>query len=131
MFDVSWVELMFVAALALIIVGPKDLPKLLRTLGQLKSKFQRMYRGAMASVNQLEKELDIASNEHEQHAPWRDMMPKDIQRTVSDDFIPGTVPAEELQKRSESYNAAVEKAQADYETQQQNNQPAGNTATQQ
>jgi sec-independent protein translocase protein TatB len=33
MFDISWTELLVIAAVALIVIGPKDLPRALRTLG--------------------------------------------------------------------------------------------------
>jgi len=48
MFDLGWSEILVVAVVAIIVVGPKDLPKLLRTVGQwvrrarsLASEFQR------------------------------------------------------------------------------------------
>jgi sec-independent protein translocase protein TatB len=34
MFDIGWSELMIVAAVAIVVVGPKDLPVLLRTIGR-------------------------------------------------------------------------------------------------
>jgi sec-independent protein translocase protein TatB len=33
MFDIGWFEMAVVGALLLIVVGPKDLPKVLRTVG--------------------------------------------------------------------------------------------------
>jgi sec-independent protein translocase protein TatB len=34
MFDIGWTELLVIACIAIIVVGPKDLPRMLRTLGQ-------------------------------------------------------------------------------------------------
>ncbi|MCH7559554.1 MAG: twin-arginine translocase subunit TatB, partial [Planctomycetes bacterium] len=34
MLDLGWSELLIIGVVALIVVGPKDLPKMLRTLGQ-------------------------------------------------------------------------------------------------
>jgi len=34
MFDVGWSELLVIAVVAIIVVGPKDLPKMLRTAGK-------------------------------------------------------------------------------------------------
>jgi sec-independent protein translocase protein TatB len=42
MFDLSWGEVMVIGAVALIVIGPKDLPKALRTLGNMTSKVRRM-----------------------------------------------------------------------------------------
>ena len=33
MFDIAWSELMLIGAVALVVIGPKDLPKALRTVG--------------------------------------------------------------------------------------------------
>jgi sec-independent protein translocase protein TatB len=42
MLDLSWGEIMVVGAVALIVIGPKDLPKALRTLGNTVGKIRRM-----------------------------------------------------------------------------------------
>ena len=35
MFDMSWGEVMVIGGVALIVIGPKDLPEALRTVGQM------------------------------------------------------------------------------------------------
>ena len=42
MLDMSWGEVMLIGGVALIVIGPKDLPKALRTLGQITTKVRRM-----------------------------------------------------------------------------------------
>lgn len=42
MLDMSWGELMLIGGVALIVIGPKELPKALRTLGQITGKLRRM-----------------------------------------------------------------------------------------
>lgn len=44
MFDIGAVELMVIAVVAIIVVGPKDLPRLLRQLGQWAGKAREMAR---------------------------------------------------------------------------------------
>jgi len=44
MFDLGWTELMVIGIVALIVVGPKDLPKMFRTLGQFTAKARSMAR---------------------------------------------------------------------------------------
>ena len=41
MFDIGWTELLVIAVVAVIIVGPKDLPAMLRTLGRYAGKLKR------------------------------------------------------------------------------------------
>jgi sec-independent protein translocase protein TatB len=42
MFDIGWSELLVIAVVAIIVVGPKDLPRLMRTFGQYAGKLRRM-----------------------------------------------------------------------------------------
>ena len=42
MFDMSWGEIMVIGGVALIVIGPKDLPKALRTVGQMTAKVRKM-----------------------------------------------------------------------------------------
>ncbi|HEY4407357.1 MAG TPA: Sec-independent protein translocase protein TatB [Xanthobacteraceae bacterium] len=67
MFDFSWSELLLIGVVALIFIGPKELPGVLRTLGQWMSKIRRMagdfqnqFHDAMreAELADLKKEVD-------------------------------------------------------------------------
>jgi sec-independent protein translocase protein TatB len=42
MFDIGWGELVVIGVIALIVIGPKELPAVLRTLGQTMGKVKRM-----------------------------------------------------------------------------------------
>ena len=42
MFDMSWGEIMVIGGVALIVIGPKELPRALRTLGQMTTKVRRL-----------------------------------------------------------------------------------------
>jgi sec-independent protein translocase protein TatB len=44
MLDIGWTELLVIGVVALIVVGPKDLPKMFHTLGQFTAKIRRMAR---------------------------------------------------------------------------------------
>lgn len=55
MLDIGWSELLVIAIVAIVVVGPKDLPRLMRTFGVYAGKlrrtaadFQRQFREAMA-----------------------------------------------------------------------------------
>ena|SRR5579864_3015737 len=70
MFDFSWGELVIIGAVALIVIGPKELPTVLRTLGQwmtkirrMASEFQGQFQEAMreAEMADLKRELDTAT----------------------------------------------------------------------
>ena len=42
MFDIGWSELVVIGVVALIAIGPKELPAVLRTVGQYMGKIRRM-----------------------------------------------------------------------------------------
>ena len=42
MFDIAWSELFVILIVALVVVGPKDLPKLMRTAGQWAGRARGM-----------------------------------------------------------------------------------------
>lgn len=60
MLDVGWPELLMIAAVAIIVVGPKDLPKMLRSLGQWMSKARSMAREFQRGFDEMAKESELA-----------------------------------------------------------------------
>src|SRR5258708_16668466 len=77
MFDFSWSELLLIGAVALIFIGPKELPGVLRTLGQGMSKtrrmagdFQNQFHDAMreAELADLKKEVDDMATQAAQYS---------------------------------------------------------------
>ncbi|RKF15373.1 twin-arginine translocase subunit TatB [Roseovarius spongiae] len=51
MFDLGWTELMVIGIVALIVVGPKDLPGMFRTVGQFVGKAKGMAREFTKAMN--------------------------------------------------------------------------------
>jgi sec-independent protein translocase protein TatB len=52
-------ELLLIAIVALIVIGPKDLPRLLRTMGQYMRKIQGMAREFQNQLNEAAKEAGV------------------------------------------------------------------------
>lgn len=57
MFDISFAEVLVIAAVALIVIGPERLPKVARTLGHLFGRAQRYVNDVKSDI-QREMELD-------------------------------------------------------------------------
>ncbi|HMH18903.1 MAG TPA: Sec-independent protein translocase protein TatB [Burkholderiales bacterium] len=51
MFDVGFSELMVIAVVALIVIGPERLPKVARTMGHLFGRMQRYVNDVKADIN--------------------------------------------------------------------------------
>lgn len=62
MFDIGWTEMAVIALLALIVIGPKDLPRVLRTMGQWVRKARSLTREFQSGLDDMirESELDEA-----------------------------------------------------------------------
>jgi sec-independent protein translocase protein TatB len=59
MLDVGWSELLIIGVVALVVVGPKDLPKLLRLAGQWMGKIRRMASDFQGQVNEAIREAEL------------------------------------------------------------------------
>ncbi len=59
MFDMSWGEVMVIGAVALVVIGPKDLPKALRTVGQMTTKVRRMAAEFQSQFNEAMREAEL------------------------------------------------------------------------
>ena len=60
MFDISWGKLLVIAGIALVVVGPKDLIPMLRTLGQFTAKLRHMAAEFHQQFNDALREADLA-----------------------------------------------------------------------
>jgi sec-independent protein translocase protein TatB len=61
MFDIGWSELFVIGVIALIVVGPKELPKLLHQVGKYAAHARRMAPDFQRSMEDAAREADIGS----------------------------------------------------------------------
>ncbi len=59
MFDIGWTELLVIGIVALIVVGPKDLPGMFRTLGRFTGKMRNMAREFSRAMNEAADEAGV------------------------------------------------------------------------
>ena len=59
MFDFSGSELLVIAIVALVVIGPKDLPKVLRTVGKWAAKARAVAREFQSSIDQMIRESEL------------------------------------------------------------------------
>jgi sec-independent protein translocase protein TatB len=60
MFEIGWSELLLIGIVALIAIGPKELPTVLRTLGQWMSKLRRMASEFQSQFQEAMREAEMA-----------------------------------------------------------------------
>src|ERR671939_1044461 len=59
MFELSWGHIIVVAVVAIVVVGPKDLPRMLRALGQTLAKLRRMAGEFQSQFNEALREAEL------------------------------------------------------------------------
>lgn len=71
MFDIAWSELAFIGVVALIVIGPKDLPRVMRSLGQWTRRARSMAAEFQRNLDEMmrEAELDEIRKEVEKVSP--------------------------------------------------------------
>jgi len=82
MFDIGWQELFIVAVLALIVVGPKDLPHAIRTITTWIRKARMMARDFQAGVNEMVREAELDDIKDQLTKP------RDLQKAITDTIDP-------------------------------------------
>ncbi len=75
MFDLGWSKLIIIAMLAIVVVGPKDLPALLRTIGKFVGQIRRQ-------AEEFRRQFDEAMKDTELDQIRKDV--EDIKRTATD-----------------------------------------------
>jgi sec-independent protein translocase protein TatB len=93
MFDIGWGELLLIGIVALVAIGPKELPSALRSLGhwmgkirKMASEFQSQFQDAMreAELADLKKEVDEMATTAQSYANYDPMadIRKDIENAT-------------------------------------------------
>ena len=59
MFEVGWSELLVIAVVAIVVIGPKDLPRVMRVVGQWSGKVKRMAREFQGQFNEALREAEL------------------------------------------------------------------------
>lgn len=59
MFEIGWTELVLIAVVAIVVIGPKDLPRAMRVVGQWSARMKRMARDFQGQFNEALKEAEL------------------------------------------------------------------------
>lgn len=112
MFDIAWSEMVLIGAVALVVIGPKDLPKALRTVGQTVGRIRRMAAEFQGQFNDAMREAELADLKKQvedvggsvQSALNTDFKPIEEPKDFS---APSTAPDEAALKEAEAKLAAL------------------------
>jgi len=90
MFDLGYSELLLIAVVALVVIGPKDLPKALRVVGQWAGKGRAMARHMRSGFDEMMRQAEMEEMEKQ----WKQHN-ADIMKAHPDmpDYAPPAAPA--------------------------------------
>ena len=116
MLDLGWTELLLIGIVALIVVGPKDLPVLFRNVGRFVGKAKGMAREFSSAMNDAAEESgvrDVAKGLKAATNPVASAMDgvKDATRDFADSVNPGKLDAGKFDPKSETGKLAADRAE--------------------
>lgn len=89
MFEIGWTEMLVIAVVMIVVVGPKDLPKMLRTFGRTAAKLRSMAGDFQKQFNEALKEAEL----------------DDVKKSV--DALRSLNPANEIKKQLNPFEKAA------------------------
>lgn len=96
MFDIGWGELLVIGIVALVVIGPKELPGVVRTLGQTMAKLRRMAADFQNQFNEAMREAELAD------------LKKDAEKLI--ESATSAVGSNPLEKAAEELQKTIEEA---------------------
>lgn len=110
MFDVAPTELLLVVVVALVVIGPKDLPKAMRFVGKWVGKARGMARHFRSGLDTMMREAELEELEKK----WREQneaIMREFPR-VDGDGAPSMIPATSVPAETPSEQSSAEADQA-------------------
>ena len=103
MFDISFSEMILIAVVALVVIGPERLPKVARTAGHLLGRLQRYVSDVKSDINReiqldelkkLQSEIRDSARSVEQSLTSGVQEVRQTAQSVSESLTPTAVPAQ-------------------------------------
>src|SRR5437762_6952105 len=82
LFDIGWSELLLIGVVALIFIGPKDLPRALRIAGYWVGRARTLSREFQSSVDQMIREAELDEMREQLKKATEFDIEKEFQKTV-------------------------------------------------
>jgi sec-independent protein translocase protein TatB len=82
MFDIGWSEMAIILLVALIVIGPRDLPRVARTMGRWAAKGRAMAREFQTALEDMARETELDKVKSEIEKAGRTNFGKTIEKTI-------------------------------------------------
>ena len=102
MFDIGATELLVIVIVAVIVIGPKDMPLAMRTAGRWIGKIRRMSAHFRSGIDTMIREAEM----EEMERSWRERNAKIMAESPAGEMVPltenGTLPAASAEAAAEA-----------------------------
>ena len=123
MFDIGWDELLLIALVALVVIGPKDLPGVLRTLGNWAARARNLAGEFRSHVDDMMREAQVDDMKRE----FADMANPLERKEIEDNLMIGN-PLREPKKADAAPETANEASDLPTEPTPESTEPAADKA---
>ncbi|HEX3954501.1 MAG TPA: Sec-independent protein translocase protein TatB [Stellaceae bacterium] len=82
LFDIGWPELMLIGVIALVVIGPKDLPRAMRVAGFWMRKARTLSREFQSSIDQMIREAELDEIRQEMKKATEINLDQEIGKTI-------------------------------------------------
>ena len=105
MFDIGWSEMLIIGVIAIVVVGPKDLPRMMRTVGQYVGKAKRMAREFQTQFDDAVRDSELG----DVRQTFNDLKSANPTTELGKSLNPLTEAAEDVRKTVEESDADDDK----------------------
>jgi sec-independent protein translocase protein TatB len=81
-FDIGWSEMAVILLVALVVIGPRDLPRVARTMGKWVAKGRAMAREFQTALEDMAREAELDKVKTEIEKAGRTNLGKSIEKTI-------------------------------------------------
>ncbi|MTI10704.1 Sec-independent protein translocase protein TatB [Curvivirga aplysinae] len=119
MFDIGWPEMMVIGVLTIIVVGPKELPRVMRTVMGLIRKVRMMAGDFQSSMEDIAREADLADIKKQVEQAQSETVSAKMEKLIDPD---GSIneamkdTEQDMRKTQENIEDAAKKAPSKAET---------------
>lgn len=85
MFDVAWSEMLVIIAVAVVVIGPKDLPKLLYAAGKFTRKVKIFTSDIQRSIDNIIHDEELNEITREANKPGGENLQFEIERQLAEE----------------------------------------------
>jgi sec-independent protein translocase protein TatB len=105
MLDIGWTEIAIIVIIAILIIGPKDLPKAMRTVAHMIGKVKGMMREFQNNIDDMIKETELEEVKKQVQSLRHGDLSQTIESTIDKD---GSIKkAMDFQEENESFDQSM------------------------